>query len=307
MIQQSYDMIVIGEGISGLTCASHAARSGLRVATFESNLFGGLVLNVNELDGYPEDRETSGTDLASGLMQANAEAGVTSVQDEVTAIRPVGGAFEVTAAGGDAHGARQIVIASGARLKKLGVPGEDEFEGRGVSHCADCDAPMFQNEDVMVVGGGDSALQEALVLARFCRSVKLIHRSDRLRARLHLTGRAGADPKISITWNTTVEAILGGKMVEKVRIKGASDGKTQEIACAGVFAYIGLEPNTAFAPPSIARDVRGHLVTNDGFETSMAGVFAIGAVRAGYSGLLRDAASEARKVAELAVKRLRLD
>lgn len=307
MTQSAYDLIVIGEGISGLTCASHAARSGLRVATFESNLFGGLVLNVNELDGYPEDRETSGSDLASGLMLANAEAGVTSVQDEVTSIRPVGGAFEVTTAGGDAHGARQIVIASGARLRKLGVPGEDEFEGRGVSHCADCDAPMFQNEDVMVVGGGDSALQEALVLARYCRSVKLIHRGDRLRARLHLTESAGADPKISITWNTTVAAILGGKMVEKVRIKGTSGGKAQEIACAGVFAYIGLEPNAAFAPPSIARDARGHLVTGDGFETSMAGVFAIGAVRAGYSGLLRDAASEARKVAELAVKRLRLD
>jgi len=297
-MSQTYDLIVIGEGISGLTCASHAARSGLRVATFESNLFGGLVLNVNELDGYPGAE--SGTDLASGLMQANSDAGVASIQEPVTGIRSSGGAFEVAAGG--TYGARQVVIASGARLKKLGVPGEKEFEGRGVSNCADCDAPMFQNEEVVVVGGGDSALQEALVLAKFCRKVHVVHRGSRLRAHKHLADHAGAEPKISIIWNTTVEAILGGKMVEKVRLK--RDGKTEEFASAGVFACIGLEPNAGFAPPAIGRDAGGHLVTNDGLETAMAGVFAIGAVRAGYSGLLRDAAVEAKRVADAVRDRL---
>src|SRR5262245_23976412 len=153
----AYDLIVIGEGISGLTCANEAARSGLKVATFEANLFGGLVINVNELDGYPPDRETSGADLASGLMEANAGLNIASVQEAVTAVTPANGGFRI---GG--HTARQVVAASGARMKKLGVPGEAEFEGRGVSQCADCDGPMFQNEEVAVVGGGDSALQEAL-------------------------------------------------------------------------------------------------------------------------------------------------
>ena len=301
MAQTTYDLIVIGEGIAGLACAGHARRAGLSVATFESTLFGGLVLNVNELDGYPGAE--SGTLLASELMQANSDAGVASLQEEVTAIRSAGGAFEVAAGG--VYGARQVVIASGARLKKLGVPGEDEYEGHGVSHCADCDAPMFHNEDVVVVGGGDSALQEALVLAKFCRKVHIVHRGDSFRAKKHLAELVRANSRISILWKSSVEAILGAKMVEKVRVR--RDGKTEDIASAGVFAYVGLEPNAACAPSGVGRDGRGHLVTNDAFETSMAGIWAIGAVRAGYSGLLRDAVAEAQKTAEGIVKRLRLD
>ena len=298
MAQTSYDVIVIGEGVSGLACAGHARRAGLRVATFEANLFGGLVINVNELDGYPGAE--SGTLLASDLMQANSDAGVTSVQGEVTAIRSVGGAFEVSA--GNIYGARRVVFASGARLRKLGVPGEDEYEGRGVSHCADCDAPLFQNEDVVVVGGGDSALQEALVLAKFCRKVHIVHRGSRFRAQQHLVERVASEPRIATIWNATVEAILGAKMVEKVRVK--RDGKAGDIASAGVFAYIGLEPNAECAPSGIGRDAHGHLVTNNAFETSMAGVWAIGAVRAGYSGLLRDAVVEAQRVADAVRDRL---
>ena len=298
MAQTNYDVIVIGEGVSGLACAGHARRAGLRVATFEANLFGGLVINVNELDGYPGAE--SGTLLASDLMQANSDAGVTSVQGEVTAIRSVGGAFEVSA--GNIYGARQVVFASGARLRKLGVPGEDEYEGRGVSHCADCDAPLFLNEEVVVVGGGDSALQEALVLAKFCRKVHIVHRGSRFRAQQHLVERVASEPRIATIWNATIEAILGAKMVEKVRVK--RDGKAEDIASAGVFAYIGLEPNAECAPSGIGRDAHGHLVTNNAFETSKAGVWAIGAVRAGYSGLLRDAVAESKRVAEAIRDRL---
>ena len=301
----AYDLIVIGEGIAGLTCANGAARAGLKVATFEANLFGGLVININELDGYPPDRETSGAEFASELMEANAGLNVTSVQEAVTAVKPSGNGFDVKTAGAPQQ-ARQIVVASGARMKKLGIPGESEYEGRGVSQCADCDGPMFQNEEVAVVGGGDSALQEALVLARYCGKVHLLHRGERFRAQPHFVEQVSATPKISILWKTTVDAILGGKMVEKIRLRGTQDGQTREVACAGVFACVGLEPNSEYLPPEVRRDERAFVVTGDGLETSVPGLWAIGAVRSGYSGLLKDAAAEATRAAKLIAARLKV-
>jgi thioredoxin reductase (NADPH) len=299
----NYDLIVIGEGIAGLTCANHAARAGLKVATFEGNMFGGLVLNVNELEGFPEDRQTSGAEFASELMEANSGLHVDSVQEPVTAVKAAGDGFELQTGGGR-HAARQVVAASGARLKKLGVPGETEYEGRGVSQCADCDGPMFQNEEVAVVGGGDAALQEALVLAKYCGKVHVLNRGGRLRARQHFVDLASAEPKISIVHNTVLDAILGGKMVEKIRVRGTQDGAAKEMPCAGVFVNIGLAPSSDFLPQDVKRDGQGAVVTGGDFESSLKGVWAIGAVRSGYSGLLRDAAGEAQSAARAIAARL---
>jgi len=299
----SYDLIVIGEGIAGLTCAGAAAGAGVKAATFEANLFGGLIININELEGYPPDRQTSGAEFASELMEKNAGLNVASVQEPVTGVAPGAGGFVVTTAAGS-HNARQVVAASGARLKKLGVPGEAEFEGRGVSQCADCDGPMFQDEETIVVGGGDAALQEALVLARFCRKVHVVHRGERFRARAHFVELVGAAPNIEVLWNTTLEAILGGKMVEKARLRGVRDGATRELPCAGVFVNVGLEPNAEFLPPAAVRDAAGRVVTGEDYETAVPGLWAIGAVRSGYSGLLADAAAEAASVGRSVASRL---
>ena len=296
MAQNTYDVLVIGEGVSGLTAANALAKSGLRTATLEAQLFGGLVINVNELEPAPEARTVSGAEFASELMQANADLGVTSIQETVTALKNGGGLKQVVT-GAATYQARHVVLAAGARLRKLGIPGETEFEGRGVSQCADCDGPMYQNEDVVVVGGGDSALQEALVLARFCGKVLLVHRGASFRARPHFIDQVAANRKISTVWNATVEAITGSKMVEKARIKRA-DGRAEEIPCAGLFAYVGLTPNAEFLPPEIARDAAGFVMTRDTLETEQSGIWAVGALRSGYGGLLSEAMAEARRAAQ---------
>ena len=295
MAQATYDVIVIGEGVSGLTAAGELARAGRKVATIEAQLFGGLVINVNELEPAPEGHPASGAELAAEMMQANAEHGVTSIQEPVTALKAAEGTIEVITDSG-AHTARQVIVASGARLKKLGVPGEEEFEGRGVSQCADCDGPMYQNETALVVGGGDSAMQEALVLAQYCSKVHVVHRREDFRAASHFVQQVEANQKIAIVRNAVVEAIEGGKMVEKARVRHA-DGRVEEIPCAGVFAYIGLKPSTEFLPPTVERDAHGFVRTNGTFETATPGILAIGAVRSGYAGTLADAMNEARAAA----------
>ena len=288
MSDSNFDVIVIGAGITGLTAAKHAVQQGLSTANIEALLFGGLVININELDG---ESHGSGTDLASNLMMEVSELGAANLSETVTALARDGSFLTATTDAGT-HRARAVIIASGAKLKRLGIPGEAEFEHRGVSQCADCDGPMYKDEDVVVVGGGDSALQEALVLANFCKRVHLLHRGTKFRARQHLIDAVAARNNINPVWNTVAEEVLGAQMVTKVRVRNAGDGKTTEIPCSGFFAYIGLEPNCEFAPAEIQRDANRCLMTDHSLQTAMPGVFAAGAVRAGYGGLLTHAVAE---------------
>jgi thioredoxin reductase (NADPH) len=288
MSDSNFDVIVIGAGITGLTAAKHAVQQGLSTANIEAMLFGGLVININELDGEPHG---SGTDIASNLMMEVSELGASNLSETVTALARDGNFLTVTTDAGT-HRARAVIIASGAKLKRLGIPGEAEFEHRGVSQCADCDGPMYKDEDAVVVGGGDSALQEALVLANFCKRVHLVHRGTKFRARQHLIDAIAARNNVYPVWNTVAEEVLGAQMVTKVRVRNTVDGKTTDIPCSGFFAYIGLEPNCEFAPAGIQRDANGCLVTDKSLQTAMSGVFAAGAVRAGYGGLLTHAVAE---------------
>lgn len=292
----NFDVIVIGAGVTGLTAAKAAVQSGLRTACIEALMFGGLVVNVNELDG---EISGSGTDYASNLMMEISELGVENLSETVSSIAREGNAVKVATDGGS-HTAKALIIASGAKLKRLGVPGEAEFEYKGVSQCADCDGPMYKGEEVVVVGGGDSALQETLVLAEYAKTVHVVHRDAKFSAQQHLIDAAGKHANIKPIWNSVVEAILGGQMVEKVRVRNTATNDTIEIPVAGFFAYVGLAPSCDFAPAEIARDANGFLVTDDGLKTKMPGVFAAGAVRAGYGGLLTHSIAEGNAAAKAA-------
>jgi thioredoxin reductase (NADPH) len=297
----TYDLIVVGEGIAGLACARHAASLGLKTATTEGNLFGGLVINIAELEGY--DEHGSGVDIASALMESNAEAGVESLGANVTAIEPAGDNIKVTTDAGE-HSARAVVIASGARMKRLGVPGEEAFDHRGVSQCADCDGPMFQGEHVVVVGGGDAAFQETLALSQYVGQITVLMRGAAARARPELAQRVQQLENVAFRTGVTVEAIEGNDTVDGVTVRTAS-GEPERIDCAGVFVFVGLTPNSEIAPEGVSCDAQGAIETDASMQTAVPGVYAVGAVRAGYSGKLVDAVREAKEAAESAARRLR--
>lgn len=296
-MESAFDLVVVGEGVAGLTCAGEAAALGLRVASIESEFQGGLVMNIVELEGYEAAGGLSGMDHAMSLAASNRKAGVRSVSAPATAVRPVAGGFEVDTGAGRFAG-RAVVLATGARLRKLGVPGEEDFRGRGVSHCADCDAPMFTAADVVVAGGGDSAFQEALVLAGECAVVHIVFDGAQPTAHARFRQAAAGHAAIRLWPGRRVAEVLGDSSgMTGVRLAGTEGGPGEVLPCAGLFTYIGLEPNASIAPPDVRRDAGGALVTDGEFRTALPFLWAIGQVRAGFGGRLHDAEAEGRSVA----------
>ena len=287
-----WDVVVVGGGIAGLTAAWYAARRGLATALFESQPnCGGQVATVNLLDDWPAVGESSGVELAASLVDKLGGQGVEVSYHPVSALAPGKGLLRVEA-GGRTLRARRLIVATGARLRTLGVPQEDTLRGKGVSQCAHCDGYFFRGQDVVVVGGGDAALQEALVLASGCRTVTIVARS-RLRAKQGYVERAAGATNVRFVWDSVVDAVLGEGTVSGVRLRNVKSGAVTELACSGIFPFIGVEPNSGFLPPSVRRDESGRVLTDGSLRTSEPSVFAIGAVRAGYSGELVNAAGEA--------------
>ena len=304
-MSQYHDLIVIGTGITGLSAAKQARQSGVSTAMIEAQFAGGLVININELDG---EIQGSGSDLAAELMSEAFDLGADNISASVLAIERSGDALVVESDAGE-HRARAIIIASGARLRRLGVPGEAELEGMGVSQCANCDGPFYMNQDVVVVGGGDSAVQEALVLAGYARTVYLVHRGAQFRAQRHLVDQLASHANIAIHFATQIEAVLGDDGVKGVKVRAVDGDSIREIACGGFFAYVGFEPACEFVPATVLRDANGFLVTDTTLHTAMPGVFAAGAVRSGYGGLLTQAVAEGhqgRRVGERGDPRIKV-
>ena len=287
----SFDLIVIGAGITGLTATCCAVDRGKSVALFEAELMGGLVVNVGKLDGYPTTADVSGIELAMTLAEQCMTNGVQITEEPVESVAINGENKVVKTASGE-YRAPKLIVASGASLKKLGVPGEESLYGRGVSQCAFCDGAMFMGQEVVVVGGGDAALQEALHLAEHCSKITMVVRGNRLRARQTYVAQAADDPKFAFRWNTVVEAVKGDDGVEGVTLRDTKKDTTESLACTGVFVFVGLAPNTGYLPDDVARDETGAVTVDAALQSSIPGLYAAGAARSGYPGQIANAVGE---------------
>lgn len=273
------ELLIIGGGPAGLTAAIYAGRARLDTLIIEKGIPGGqssISANIENYPGFPGG--IGGPALGEKFQRQAEESGATFAFDEITGIE-LGDDKHVVVGSEETYHCQALLIASGASPTKLGVPGEEDFAGRGVSYCATCDGAFFADREVAVVGGGDSAVDEALFLTRFANKVTIVHRRDELRAERILQERAFADPKIDFAWNALVKEIVGDGLVERIVLEDTQGGgQRRELPADGVFIYIGNLPNTAFMPPEIEAE-DGYVVTNEAMETSVPGVFAAGDVR----------------------------
>lgn len=273
------DLIIIGAGPAGLTAAIYACRSGIQPLVFAGGLPGGQIANTERVENYPGFPEPiGGPELAQRMQEQAQRLGAEILLEGVRRVDFSAPPFAVTASSGT-YRARAVIVATGAFPRRLGVPGEAEFFGRGVSTCATCDAFFYRGRRVVVVGGGDSAIEEGLFLTNFAREVIVVHRRDQLRASYILQQRAFANPKMRFVWDSVVEEILGEQTVRAVRVRNLKTGAVTEIETDGVFVYIGLVPATRIFEGQLALDANGYILTDRDQQTSVPGVFAAGDVQ----------------------------
>jgi thioredoxin reductase (NADPH) len=274
-----HDLIIVGGGPAGLAAGIYAARARLRTLLIERMMPGGQAATTDRLENYPGFPDgISGADLGMALEKQATKFGLEIVYDSVNSIESDGDWKAVKADTQD-YFARALIIASGAQPSQLNVPGESRFRGRGVSYCATCDGALFANKRVTVVGGGDSAVDEALFLTRFASKVTLIHRRDQLRASKILQERAFASPKMDFRWNSLVVALEGKENLEQMLLKDVNTNDVSTLEADGVFVYIGLKPNTEILQGLVNMDKFGYVIADETTLTNVPGIFAAGDVR----------------------------
>ena len=281
MVKTDHDVIIIGGGPAGLTAAIYAARAKLDAVVIEKAAPGGQILVTDWIENYPGFPDgLTGADLIQKMTEQAARFGVPVTYDEVLSIEKTPDNVIYVKLSGRTLTTKAVIVVTGASPKKLGVPGEDEFYGRGVSTCATCDAPFFKNSVVAAVGGGDTAVQEAIFLTRFAQKVYLIHRRDTLRAARLLQERVFANEKIEMVWDSVVTAINGSMAgVTGVSTKNVKTGQESELKVDGCFLWVGITPNTAFLKDVVQCNDAGFIVVNSRMETSVPGIYAAGDVR----------------------------
>jgi thioredoxin reductase (NADPH) len=278
-VDDEFDVLVAGSGIAGLTAGLTAARLGRKTIVLTGDVPGGQLASIDKIEGFPGFADgVPGYELCPTLQGQAASAGAEFTMESVEGLAPQDGKWRVTTAERDIL-ARAVILATGSTLKKLGVPGEERLAGKGVSQCASCDGPLFRDRIVAVAGGGDSAMQEALTLAAFAAKVVILHRGGTLSGQASYRERVSAHPKIEIRFNTTVTEILGDGKVTGLRAHDAGTGAGFDLETAALFAYVGLQPNTAFVRGRFSLDSAGRIPTDAWMRTELAGVCAAGNVR----------------------------
>jgi thioredoxin reductase (NADPH) len=273
------DVVIIGGGPAGLTAGIYAGRGQLDVVVVEKGLPGGQIAQTEEVENYPGfETAIGGHELAQRMVRQAERFGAKIVMDEVEGLERDGGRFRVRGYERD-YLAEAVIVATGANPRRLGVPGEDEFYGRGVSTCATCDGFFYRGKRVIVVGGGDAAVEEGTFLTKFAESVTVIHRRDQLRANKVAQERAFANPKMRFVWNTVVEEVLGAEgMVTGVRTRNVVTGGEGKLDADGVFIYVGHVPNTAYLKGVVRLNSHGYVDVRDEVYTDVEGIFAAGDV-----------------------------
>lgn len=274
------DLIIIGAGPAGMSAGIYAARSALSPLIIESQMPGGQVALTDFIENYPAfPNGMSGQELTKLMEEQCNNFNVEFMNFvQVDFVEKENKIFKLKTNQGDFF-AKTVIVATGASPAELGIPGEREFKGRGVSYCATCDGPLFKDKDILVVGGGDSAVQEAIYLTKFVSSLKVVHRRDKLRARKMLQEKAFKNPKIGILWNSNLLEIKGKDLVERVVIFNNKTNQKREIRIDGVFMYVGFKPNSSLVKDLVEMDKLGRIITDYKMRTSTTGLFAAGDVR----------------------------
>lgn len=273
-------VLILGAGPAGLTAAVYTGRANLDPLVITGTELGGQVALTNEVENYPGFPEgVTGAELVERFQKHAERFGARFEYDSVTGVDFTQGPPYTVKTASRTYRAWAVIIAMGASARRLGVPGEEEFIGRGVSYCATCDGFFFTGKDVVVVGGGDSALEEGIFLTKFASRVRIIHRRDQLRAGPILQERAKRNEKISFIWDTVVEEVIGDGAVQGVKVRNVKTGEVSTLKTDGVFIFIGHDPNTALFKGQLEMDERGYLITDDLMHTSVTGVFAAGEIQ----------------------------
>ena len=273
-----YDVIIIGSGPAGFTAAIYTSRAKLKTLLISGSLPGGQLMTTSEVENYPGfPNGIFGPELMMNMRQQAERFATTIIDDEVLKVDFKKRPFLISTHS-ETYEGRAILLCTGASPRKLGIDGEQEFGGRGVSYCATCDGPFFKGEEIAVIGGGDTAIEEATFLTKFGKAVKIIHRRDFLRASKILQEKAFENSKIQFVWNNVVTRIAGNKKIESIDLKNLTTGKTQNLSVGGLFVAIGHEPNTSIFKDQLELDDKGYVVLKENTRTSVEGVFAAGDV-----------------------------